>query len=740
MRSLAVLFCSYLLTTALVQAQLLADYHPLQCSGKIPEEFLLSSTAKYEEQLKKIDESAARFEKQAQARFYLESSFYVDALLLSGKILFNDPLSKYVNRVADEVLKDQPRLRRKLRFYVLKSPVVNAFATEGGSIFLHIGLLARLENEAQLAFVLCHEIVHYLRGHAIDSYVVAQYVEDERGAYRHASRYEKLLAKSLYSREQELQADQEGLLMYLETPYAKGEALKVIDMLSKTNMPYDSLSSSRPAFLNPYFSAATYASLGEPVVDGAASAGASPAADQLERKLPPQAAGGPPTAAPVTAAPAVSAHPSLQSRSELLAGMLDGLNPEGVEFTIARRHFLSCREMARFELCKLYLEQRAYGDALYQVQLLMPQYATESYLRSSVAKALYGMACYRLADRGYAHFLTYPTTGKKMWQQEAFLHGLSAVQMATIGLSYCVYLQQSQPNPQLALMVKDLTGKLLEKGPPPGSHAGQESWEQQLWQQLLADTLFRQMYQQCVEEKRVADSLQLQLHTLAGRRMANRQRRRLERRGYRLGIDTLVVFGPVYFRIDQRKKHENPLQFIASEQQQAQFYRLIRRSARRLGLQLYLLDSRSLREKDPAAHFNDIARLYAWHEELLRHEDLHMICSNYDEVLPLIERYGTPYFANMGAFSLRANYNVAKLLVTIPTLAAPPFWPIFVYLAVQPNEASFFYTWVYDLSTHSRVMHQYKRMKMKTNETLLENNIYYDLWQIHKQPDTKRRN
>lgn len=50
---------------------------------------------------------------------------------------------------------------------VINNPALNAFAYPTGVIYVHSGLLARLENEAQLAAVLAHEIGHVIHRHAI---------------------------------------------------------------------------------------------------------------------------------------------------------------------------------------------------------------------------------------------------------------------------------------------------------------------------------------------------------------------------------------------------------------------------------------------------------------------------------------------------------------------------------------------------------------------------------------------
>lgn len=90
--------------------------------------------------------------------------------------LYDDArVTAYVDRVANEVLQTSaytdPNTPAEIRntpfhFRVLDSPVVNAFALPGGYVYVTRGLLSYLENEAQLAVVLGHEIGHVLARHS----------------------------------------------------------------------------------------------------------------------------------------------------------------------------------------------------------------------------------------------------------------------------------------------------------------------------------------------------------------------------------------------------------------------------------------------------------------------------------------------------------------------------------------------------------------------------------------------
>lgn len=90
--------------------------------------------------------------------------------LLKRARLYDDPLlEEYLARVGDRLLPDEVRAAGGpgLKFGVLRDPTLNAFAMPNGRIYLHTGLLSRLENEAQLAVILGHEMTHVTHRHAL---------------------------------------------------------------------------------------------------------------------------------------------------------------------------------------------------------------------------------------------------------------------------------------------------------------------------------------------------------------------------------------------------------------------------------------------------------------------------------------------------------------------------------------------------------------------------------------------
>lgn len=85
------------------------------------------------------------------------------------KLYDDPPLREYLARIGDALLPDQVRAAGgpAFTFDVLRDPTLNAFAMPNGRIYIHTGLLARLDNEAQLAMIVAHEMAHVTNRHAL---------------------------------------------------------------------------------------------------------------------------------------------------------------------------------------------------------------------------------------------------------------------------------------------------------------------------------------------------------------------------------------------------------------------------------------------------------------------------------------------------------------------------------------------------------------------------------------------
>lgn len=98
-----------------------------------------------------------------ERNLWAESEEFDRALERSGKVRQDPALNAYLQSVMDKLY---PEFNGRLRMRALNAPHLNAFALPNGSVYINAGLLARLQNEAQLATVLAHEGVHFVNRHS----------------------------------------------------------------------------------------------------------------------------------------------------------------------------------------------------------------------------------------------------------------------------------------------------------------------------------------------------------------------------------------------------------------------------------------------------------------------------------------------------------------------------------------------------------------------------------------------
>lgn len=161
---------------------------------------------------------------------------------------FNDPeLADYISKVGHKLAKMSQSPRLPYRFKVTNSSALNAVTLPGGKIFITRGLLAEMENEAQLAAVLGHEIGHAVARHGQKAMtwdivmqtaviIAASAADSNRTADRTAIEAGMVAANLIrlgYSRKQELQADELGIDYMLKAGYHSDGAIQLQEILAK---------------------------------------------------------------------------------------------------------------------------------------------------------------------------------------------------------------------------------------------------------------------------------------------------------------------------------------------------------------------------------------------------------------------------------------------------------------------------------------------------------------------------
>ncbi|ATB34341.1 M48 family metalloprotease [Melittangium boletus] len=104
-----------------------------------------------------------------------------------------------LNKIGKNLAAQSSRPSLPWTFGVLQSEGINAVSGPGGYVFVSEGLLARLDNEAELAGVLAHEIAHITRKHALIEYQKFLVDECRSAAAAEGRRPEKEALKGLVS-------------------------------------------------------------------------------------------------------------------------------------------------------------------------------------------------------------------------------------------------------------------------------------------------------------------------------------------------------------------------------------------------------------------------------------------------------------------------------------------------------------------------------------------------------------
>ncbi len=432
--SLLLLLFSLLASTGI--AQDFDRYQPLQSAGELPDFLLRRTSEKYEAERSKLDRRGDKIELRAKEEFLLQSNYTLDDILLSGKVLYNDPVGGYLNDLKDYLLREQPEARDSIRVFLVRSPQVNAFCTNNGIVLVHAGLLNKVGSEAQLAYILCHEFQHYLQQHPINRFVRTQTDLQQRRIVSVNDYEDFLLAKNRYSRDQELEADSVGLDLYLESAFAAGEAEKVFEVMRYSYLPYEEREFPLSFFETDHFWLPPYLQL-----DEVQEISAREDYDDSEMD-----------------------HPNIATRREVVERKMVRVEDlEGPTHIFAPERFQLAQKTCRYEMVDLYLKNERYEHAIYQAFLLQQHDPNGYFLRNSIAEALYALTLHRNGNSFYDIHLEYDEIEGESQQLFYLFEKLSKSELTALTVNYLWQLHQEYPeDPIFYDQAMDVLEKFIE--------------------------------------------------------------------------------------------------------------------------------------------------------------------------------------------------------------------------------------------------------------------------------------
>ncbi|WP_234369097.1 M48 family metallopeptidase [Brumimicrobium mesophilum] len=396
-QNLRKIFTLLLLTPYLLVAQdsTFNNFKTTLSSGEPPAIFVTS----FKDKIAAKIESKSNLGEDDIENFALYTNYALNNLLQSGSVLYGDPMTQFVQKIADKLLENDAKLKSELQFYVIKTNITNALCTDPGVIFITTGLISQIENEAQLAYIIAHEIVHYQEKHLEESYSKSKENDLDPN-----SSYEDLV---LLSKDHEFEADKNALKIYHSAGYSHKEINTVFDVLMYSYLSFDEINIDQSFFGNPniYVPESLFPENANPILAFE---------DYDDRK---------------------STHPNIRKRKDAIAKEIDKYQDwKNNTNYISLEEFNHVQNISRLESVRGNLITANYVKALYEIYILEKIIPNNEYLQTSKAFAWNAMSQTSISGKKRTFLNNLDEKEGAISMLYGFLNNLSREEMALMAV------------------------------------------------------------------------------------------------------------------------------------------------------------------------------------------------------------------------------------------------------------------------------------------------------------------
>ncbi len=198
--------------------------------SRVGPQAMVNAVADTERELSRLPASMTRISDDEEVRIGNALAENYSAQLGAGDLAMQD----YVNRVGKRVA---GHARRKFDYkfhYVPQDYLVNAFAIPGGHVFIGKGLIKLMKSEDELASVLGHEVEHIDNYHCVERFQL----KARAGVLGDLLALPVALFQAGYSKEQELEADRDGVWLAVMAGYAPQGAIHMFETFERLHREY----------------------------------------------------------------------------------------------------------------------------------------------------------------------------------------------------------------------------------------------------------------------------------------------------------------------------------------------------------------------------------------------------------------------------------------------------------------------------------------------------------------------
>lgn len=676
----------------------------LKSVGEVPPDLKRSMDELFSSDLQRAERYTGSKVKQAQP--LKEASYHVGKMMASGRIVYGDPVSRLAARIADTLLKDYPTLRSELRFYTVKSPEVNAFATGQGMVFINAGLMAQVEDEAQLAFIISHEIIHYFRSHVMEKLVGDQ--KKKHDVDKERDEMNEFLRRHNRSREMESEADSLGIAMfYLNSPYDKGVTEGVFDVLQYGALPFDDVPFDTTWFNTPFYT-----------LTGCWLDQVTPISSRDDYD------------------DSRSTHPNILSRRRHCATAFDG-HQGGAHFVVVTRdEFMHIRHLARLECIRQELVSGEYSRAFYNSWLMLRDHPDDKTLNRYMAQSLYGIALSKIYNGTNSVTGDYNKVEGESQQIYYAMRRMSDKEAALAALHTLWQLHHRFPNEEAYIsMCDDLMDALHRESKmnfsdfssiPPSENTSADSAAPNVNKPMTKYERIKQKRQMQTTRNPLAYALTdlMMTDTLLVTKLKNRMER-----GNTETIDTpttklsdnqaIIIYNPSYWVVDNRNEQ---LDVERSDRKEHDLTSRIVKRSDSFGWKIINFSDEGLHGMTTEEQYNDFVILNEWINEFWQNKGQFKIRRLLQpEMDELMDRYGA------STVSMTAVLNIENLTQSsLGYLVLFPIAPISLYRHFSHTEQTLMETLVVD-AREGKVITRETYSYNETDHSALVDAMVYDI-------------
>ena len=205
--------------------------------------------------IKHVDDVKALPENKKEQQLWDIAVGHQNNIREQGRVVEDDELQAYVASVGERLLGDRlDHLGVDIKYVVVQNNLLSAWVYPYGTIAVNTGLLAGMENEAQLAAIIGHELSHFMQRHSYRELVAekrqsaigkglgflataalaAKTGVVDTGLMKAGGMWSDLVTSG-YSRKNEHIADAEGLELMAAAGYDQEQAIRAFEILRQNS-------------------------------------------------------------------------------------------------------------------------------------------------------------------------------------------------------------------------------------------------------------------------------------------------------------------------------------------------------------------------------------------------------------------------------------------------------------------------------------------------------------------------